>query len=164
MTCGNGWDSLFLLEELRVEELLAVDLQPMAVENTRSLLKEQDLTGNWKVLRADHSRPSEWMEERADLFIYNLGYLPKGDKSIRTTAKSTIQSVQAVIADWLNPGGIILLTFYPGHPGGEEERDGILDYAKGLDQREYLVWHSRFINQINSPPEFLLIERGWMDE
>ena len=57
----------------------------------------------------------------------------------------------------LKKDGLICITMYSGHPGGQEEKDALLDFSEQLDPG---TWHTAYINlknQRNNPPEILLI-------
>ena len=54
--------------------------------------------------------------------IFNLGYLPGGDKSIVTTPSTTISAIKQLL-DIMAKEGIIVLVIYHGHPEGAVERD-----------------------------------------
>ncbi len=56
--------------------------------------------------------------------MFNLGYLPHGDKTRTTTSATTLPALaqaRAVLA----PGGIITVLAYRGHPGGQEEAQDV---------------------------------------
>ena len=48
---------------------------------------------------------------------FNLGYLPKGDKSVITEIRSTIQALESAIS-LVRPKGVITIVSYVGHQGG----------------------------------------------
>lgn len=50
-------------------------------------------------------------------FMFNLGYLPGGDKAFTTRAESTVKALQTALR-WLAPGGFISILAYRGHEGG----------------------------------------------
>ena len=52
--------------------------------------------------------------------MFNLGYLPLGDKTIVTKPESTILALDQV-AILIRPGGLISILAYLGHDGGEAE-------------------------------------------
>jgi hypothetical protein len=87
-----------------------------------------------------------------------LGYLPKGDKEIITKGETTIQAVEMILPR-LRKSGLVLLTVYAGHPGGGIEKQAVLDFTKQLSQEIYTVLYYGFINQKNSPPFLIVIER-----
>lgn len=51
------------------------------------------------------------------LVTFNLGYLPGGDKNLITKVDTTLQALQAA-SNVLQPGGLISIVAYVGHPGG----------------------------------------------
>ena len=57
----------------------------------------------------------------------------------------------------LKTGGCISLCIYSGGDSGFEERDGVLDYLKGLDSKKYLVVLSCYYNRPNHPPITVII-------
>ena len=51
------------------------------------------------------------------------------------------------------------IAIYSGHEGGMEEKEAVYEFTKGLDQNYFNVLCTKFINQVNNPPELLLIEK-----
>ena len=90
--------------------------------------------------------------------IFNLGYLPKGDHSIITKPNTTIDALEQLL-EIMSPEGIIVLVIYYGHPGGEHEKDTILEYVHQLDQQKAHVLQYQFLNQQNNPPFIIAIEK-----
>lgn len=81
MTCGNGHDSLRILQNApNYEKLYLYDIQKKAIENTKSLL-ESYAYKNCIYLNKSHDDLSD-IEENIDFAIYNLGYLPGADKKL----------------------------------------------------------------------------------
>ena len=56
-----------------------------------------------------------------DAAIFNLGYLPKGDKSVVTKPQTTIAAIEDIF-QILSKEGIIVLVIYHGHPEGKSKR------------------------------------------
>jgi hypothetical protein len=48
---------------------------------------------------------------------------------------------------------------YHGHEGGKEEKNAVIDFVQELPQQEYAVLQYGFINQKNSPPFLVAIEK-----
>lgn len=94
-----------------------------------------------------------------DFIIYNLGYLPKGNKEIKTKASSTLKSIKKALP-LLNSNGLMLVTCYRGHDGGMEEWKAIKNYFKSLNQKEYSVLEFNFVNQQNNPPILYGLEKN----
>lgn len=144
-TCGNGWDTLFLAN--RASKVYAFDVQGEAIAKTRQ--RAQDLDNIVYFQRCHSSFPPEIAAESIKLIVYNLGYLPGGDKSLTTKTESTLQSLnQALVL--LQPGGMISVTCYPGHPEGEIEEEKILAWAAALDPALWRFSHQRF-NRAKAP-------------
>ncbi|MBO4318684.1 MAG: hypothetical protein J5855_10510 [Mailhella sp.] len=59
-----------------------------------------------------------------DVCMFNLGYLPGSDKSVKTTACSTAVAVSEAYKR-LRSGGVMTIHCYTGHEGGEEETEAV---------------------------------------
>jgi hypothetical protein len=57
--------------------------------------------------------------------MFNLGYLPRGDRRIITRPESTLAGLSALIQH-LEPTGRVTLLSYRGHPGGETEYQALV--------------------------------------
>ncbi len=88
-----------------------------------------------------------------------IGYLPKGNKDIKTSKDTTLVSLEKSL-NLLKDNGIILITCYIGHEGGLEEKNAVEDFLKGLDQKKYNVIKYDFINQRNYPPILYGVEKA----
>jgi len=154
-TCGNGHDTLWLAE--RCGKVYAFDIQPEAVANTCRLLEEKGFS-NAEVICDSHSNMDRYIEEKPGLFMFNLGYLPGGDKEVTTSAGTTISALELACA-MTEPGGLICVIIYWGHPQGKEERHAVLDWASGLDKSRYHCVRTDMVNQPGCPPEILFITR-----
>lgn len=157
MTAGNGNDSKFILDKKNPKILYAFDIQKRSKERCEKLIGQRD---NFKFILDDHKNIEKYIEEKIDLFIYNLGFLPKGDKSITTNYKSVIESLKSCL-DLLNENGLILITFYPGHEEGKNEEKYVGEFLKNLDQKTFQVIKYNFYNQINNPPFLISIRKVW---
>ena len=90
--------------------------------------------------------------------VFNLGYLPRSKHQIITKADTTILAIKKGL-DLLKPNGVMSIAIYSGHEGGMEEKEAVYKFAQSLDQNYFNVLCTKFINQINNPPELLLIEK-----
>lgn len=157
MTAGNGKDSKFILDNKNPKILYAFDIQKLSQERCKKLIGQRK---NFKFILDDHKNIEKYIEEKIDLFIYNLGFLPKGDKSITTNYKSVIESLKSCL-NLLNENGLILITFYPGHEEGKNEEKYVGEFLKNLDQKTFQVIKYNFYNQINNPPFLISIRKVW---
>lgn len=153
-TLGRGSDTLFLSSISN--KVLAFDIQNEAIEYSKDLLNKNNIT-NVTIINDSHEYMSKYIDA-CDVVMFNLGYLPKGDKSITTKSETTLKAIKEALKI-INLNGIISIIFYPGCPSGMEEATIILEYLKTLDQKTYEIIKYDFINQINNPPFCVLIER-----
>ena len=170
-TCGGGHDTLFLATSLWPDHsdagghrLLAFDVQEKAIELTRNRLVEAGFShlidrGHIRLISDSHENISEYIDTNlADIIVFNLGYLPGGNKSLTTMPESTIKAVQSAL-HILSKDGLICITIYSGHPAGAQEKETLLQFADGLDSSKYHASYIRMINQHGNPPGILLITR-----
>lgn len=159
-TVGNGNDTLDLARLVgKNGKVYGFDIQSIAIENTRTLLEENNTLDNVVLINDNHIKIDEYIDQELDLAIYNLGYLPKGDKTIRTDAENTVISVSKAL-ELLKGNGIMIIISYIGHPGGLEEKETLESMLLHLDQKKYNVLKNEFINQKNFPPLIYLIEKA----
>ncbi|MBO8156693.1 MAG: methyltransferase domain-containing protein [Bacillaceae bacterium] len=161
-TAGNGYDTVMLASLVGPSgHVFSFDIQKQAVDNTVSRLKEQHLE-QATVIHDGHEHLEDYLPEEA-LFnlggaIFNLGYLPGSDKQVVTIPETTIAAVESILKH-LKEERLCVLVVYHGHPGGEEEKNALLQYLSELDQKTYQVLKYQFINQKNNPPFLLAIEK-----
>lgn len=127
-TAGNGHDTKFLADLVGETGLVfAVDLQEEALQRTAALLGEATL-GRVRLLRSDHAELKRIIPRehhgRTAAVMFNLGYLPGGDRTFATRVDSTMEAVRAAL-EILRPGGILTVIVYPGHPGGACEAQAV---------------------------------------
>lgn len=161
-TCGNGHDSLFLAQKGLGSNghLYVFDIQEKAVENTKKLLKESLDDCDNKMIEFHtqcHSIIDQYIDQELDLAIYNLGYLPSGDKSIITDSKTTLLSLEKALK-LLKPNGYLFITCYPGHVGGDDETDQVVLWAKKLSSN-YIVCKHNWVNRSDKSPILILIQK-----
>ena len=168
-TCGNGHDTL-ALAEMTPARIYAFDIQEQAVRATTELLQSHGYSksiadGRITVCCRAHEQMGT-VVPRGDspstapvrAVIFNLGYLPGGDKERTTRADSTLAALRAAM-ELLAPDGVICITMYSGHPEGKREKTALLEFASALDAGK---WHTAYIsmpNQKHDPPEILLLTR-----
>lgn len=158
MTVGNGNDIYKIVKTVdKKSEILGFDISEIAIENTKNLLKEFK-NNNIQIIKDSHKNIFKHINKKLDLVIYNLGYLPKGNKDITTDYVTVIKSLEYVL-NFLNINGIVIITFYPGHSSGKLESIEIEKYLADLNQKNYNVLKYYFVNQINNPPYVVVIER-----
>lgn len=155
MTAGNGHDSKFILDYKKPSKLYAFDIQKTAKKESLKLVGDRD---NFTFILDNHKNIEKYIKEPIDLFIFNLGYLPKGDKSITTNYRDVISALKSSLK-LLNDGGLIIICLYPGHKEGRLESIHIEDFLKDICQKSYQVIKYDFFNQINNPPYLMTIRK-----
>lgn len=124
-TAGNGHDTAFLAAKVGASgSVIAIDIQENALAATRARLEAAGLDGRVALIQGDHAEHLKALLDShagsAAAILFNLGYLPGGDKSIKTRAEGTAPALEAA-HELLRPGGLLSVTAYRGHPGGPEE-------------------------------------------
>ncbi|MBF0255077.1 MAG: methyltransferase domain-containing protein [Gammaproteobacteria bacterium] len=137
-TLGNGQDSLFLARATGpTGQLFAFDIQPQALEISRQRLQAAGCLEQAQLILASHSQIDRFVRGKTiAAAMFNLGYLPGGDKQRITSAEHSLRGL-AACSRLLAPGGGISLLAYPGHPGGEQEADAVQAWAEGLDPQHW---------------------------
>ncbi|MFC4182662.1 class I SAM-dependent methyltransferase [Saccharococcus thermophilus] len=162
-TVGNGHDTLYLAERVGEKgRVFGFDIQQEAIAATSARLQEHHLLERVTLFQASHDQLIEKIPDvyhgRITGAIFNLGYLPGGDKRIVTKPESTIRAIEQLL-QIMKKEGIIVLVVYHGHPEGVIERDALLDYVREMDQKRVHVLKYAFINQKNNPPFIIAIEK-----
>lgn len=161
-TCGNGHDTI-ALARTKPSRLYAFDIQQEAVAATEKMLVSEGFgsaldNGTISIICDSHSNMTQYVHEPADVIVFNLGYLPGGDKTKPTYKSETVKAARSAL-ELLALDGVLCLTMYSGHPEGLEEKEVLMQMAETLDPKVYHAAYVNFINQKNSPPEILLITK-----
>ncbi len=151
MTCGRGNDTLFLAKISN--QVFAFDIQNEAIQSTKYLLDENQIT-NVTLIQDNHLNIKSYINEKVDVFIYNLGYLPLGNKTIKTEASTTILSLKAAL-DLLNNQGLILIVMYSHN---QDEIDQVMDFTKRLNA-DYDCINYKVVNK-EFCPQIVTIKKG----
>jgi methylase of polypeptide subunit release factors len=135
-TLGNGKDILRLADLLPQGHVYGVDIQKEALQNSEKSIRSHNRElSNISLIHASHVSFS-FLQEPADLIVYNLGYLPGSDKKIITMPATTVQSLQAAISH-LSKKGALSITSYLGHAGGLEEHEAVMHFLHSLDPQHW---------------------------
>jgi predicted methyltransferase len=160
-TVGNGHDTVFLAELVgEAGHVYGFDIQEEAITKTENKLREKSLIDRVTLFQIGHEQVSKCISSQEELSaaIFNLGYLPGGDKNIVTAPDTTISAIKQIFS-LLQPEGIIVLVIYHGHPEGQLERDRLLQFVTKIDQNEAHIIQYQFLNQQNHPPFIVAIEK-----
>ncbi len=161
-TCGAGNDTLKLAEILQKKGdggVIAIDVLEEAILRTRELLQTHlspDAFSKVHLYRQSHRDfPPMATEVQVKLIVYNLGYLPRGDKHLTTMTQTTLESARKAM-DLLAAGGALSITCYPGHAEGASEERALIQMAAGLPPTVWNVCTHSFPNRTLAPGLILI--------
>ena len=146
-TAGNGQDTVFLSNLVGASgKVFAIDVQQVALDETRRFLIGEGYrvnTGqggqaspkNWELLLGDHQNLATLIDPQFHTqiaaIVFNLGYLPRGQKGICTTGPTTLLALQESLR-LLSPTGCISVLAYTGHDGGAAEASAVERYFEQI--------------------------------
>jgi len=161
-TCGAGNDTLKLAKILQKKGnggVIGMDIQEEAMIRTRQLLQtnlSSDACSKVHLYRQSHSDfPSTALQVPVKLVVYNLGYLPRGNKQLTTMTETTLKSVYNAM-DLLLLGGALSITCYPGHPEGAIEEKALIEMAAHLPPALWNICYHSFPNRTLAPSLILI--------
>lgn len=144
-TVGNGFDTCFLSEQVGDQgQVIGFDLQQLAIESTSKRLKA---TGrqNVRLIKRGHENLSEYVDKSSvSAVMFNLGYLPRSDKTVVTNGQTSVAAMSASLAA-LRDDGIMTVLAYRGHEGAKEEFAAVEQWLEDKADRYDLT-------RINSRP------------
>lgn len=150
-TLGNGYDSDFLSENFK--KVYSFDIQEEACDK----YKEKNIK-NVEVINDSHHLFENYIKENVDCIMYNLGFLPGGNKEITTMHTTSLLSIESGL-NILNSGGIMSICIYRGHNEGKIEETCILEYLKGLPKNKFGVMTHAYLNRQENSPLLVVIEK-----
>ncbi|NLY37307.1 MAG: methyltransferase domain-containing protein [Tissierellia bacterium] len=142
-TVGRGRDSLLLAQ--RSKKLIGFEIQKEALQEAAILLRDYDVS----LYNHCHSQMDKFVKSGVDLIMFNLGYLPGGDKALCTDPSTTELAIRKGLK-LLKVGGIILIVAYTHSRGLEEIK--MLENLN-ISQKEADVFRFIHHNGINQPPQ-----------
>ena len=158
-TCGNGHDTLLLARLVGTNgHVFGFDIQQQALIETGRKLAEAGLSERTTLLLFGHENLAEHITKPAHVLLFNLGYCPGGDRGIITRTETTAIALDQSL-HLLAPGGIVLVTVYPGHSGGYEEGVAVERWAGGLDPYTYFSWRMAQTNAKQGAPYLFLVQK-----
>lgn len=159
-TCGNGKDTLLLAELVgETGQVWAFDIQPAALDRTRQRLLEKGLAQRVTLFGHGHEDLANHVPSSVRAVVFNLGWLPGSDRSVVTKPDTTLPALHAALAQ-LAPGGLLLITCYPGHAGGDDETDAVLAWSQRLEAKSFHAWRMGQTNVSDSAPFCLVIQKA----
>lgn len=150
-TLGNGHDTDFLKDNFK--KVYSFDIQKCAVDAYKDKNYE-----NVNVILDSHSNIDKYINESIDCVMYNLGFLPGGNKEITTLGETSLESIKKAL-DLLNEGGLITIALYSGHNEGKKEKYLLYDFFKTLPKNKYGVMEHKYMNRSENAPSLIVIEK-----
>jgi SAM-dependent methyltransferase len=159
-TCGNGHDTLLLARLVGDHgHVWGFDIQRQAISETGRRLAEAELSSRVTLLHTGHEELTQHVAVPVQVVLFNLGYCPGGDRSIITRPETTGIALDQSL-ELLAAGGIVVITVYPGHSGGEDEQLVVENWAAGLDPRSCHCWRMGQTNVSPTAPYLLLVQKA----
>ena len=162
-TVGNGHDTLFLAEQASPSgRVYGFDIQQAAIDSTLERFRQARASDCLTLIHASHATMDEKIpvhhHGKIGVIMFNLGYLPGGDKSVITLADSTLTAL-TIASGILAVQGIITLLAYPGHQGGDLETDQVRNWCEQLDTEQFEVSAIYSTEHKDSAPRLFVIRK-----
>ncbi len=162
-TVGNGHDTLFLAQQVGERgKVYGFDIQQQALDSAWQRLAQAGVAQWVSLYHAGHETMGFTLPESANgrvkAVMFNLGYLPGGDKGRTTGASTTLAALQVAVM-LLAPGGVISLLAYTGHPGGREEAELVKGWGATLPPALFTVSVEVPPSERGNAPEWLVVRR-----
>lgn len=158
-TLGNGYDTLFLATLVGSRGVVhGFDIQAKALQSVQQKLEHENMT-QIQLHHLGHEKMESVLPQQVQAVMFNLGYLPGGDKQVITSAQSTITALQSSLK-LLAAKGIVTIVAYIGHPGGQEEADAVMNFCQTLDEDTFTVILHQSSSKNPLAPFLLTIERS----
>ena len=156
-TMGNGHDTEFLSKTVGESgHVYAFDIQEQALASTARRLREAGCPENYTLIHDSHQYVKNYVKTPFRAGMFNLGWLPGGDKSITTLRESTMPAVEAAI-ELMDRNAILNIAVYPGHAEGDAEGRMLCDYLSGVSRHKICATQVKILNSPTSP-YFIVIE------
>jgi SAM-dependent methyltransferase len=140
-TVGNGYDAVFLGHRVGPKgKVIGFDVQKAALAGAREILKFVGSINHVSLIHDSHTRVADYLPADAAInaAMFNLGYLPRGNRQIITRPDTTVQALRSVLEHLAEHGRVTLLV-YRGHEGGVPEYEGVRLFLEGLPGDKWLV-------------------------
>jgi len=162
-TVGNGHDTVFLAEQVGPSgHIYGFDIQQAAIDSTLEKFRQAPSPEGLTLIHASHADMDERIpvhhHGKVRAIMFNLGYLPGGDKTVITLTDSTLTAL-TVAARILAVEGIITLLAYPGHQGGDLETGQVKNWCEQLDTQQFEVSTIYSTEHKDSAPRLFVIRK-----
>lgn len=162
-TVGHGYDTCVLAELVGTAgRVFGFEVQAHALASAARRLDGAGLSTRVTLVQTGHEHLGDWIRAhqpglRPRAVVFNLGYLPGGDKAVTTRSETTLAALEAAL-DLLAPGGLLIVVVYPGHEAGQNEADAVLAWASMLPPERVEVARYQPMNRRATPPFLIVAE------
>jgi hypothetical protein len=160
-TVGNGYDALFLGHRVGPKgKVLGFDVQKAALAGAREILKFVGSIDHVSLIHDSHTRLADYLPAGAVIHaaMFNLGYLPRGNRRIITRPETTVLALRSVLEHLAERGRVTLLV-YRGHEGGIPEYQGVRQFVEELPEDGWLVEELASTSDSPVAPRLFRIQR-----
>jgi tRNA1(Val) A37 N6-methylase TrmN6 len=162
-TVGNGHDTLLLAEQVGSSgHIYGFDIQQAAIDSTLEKFRHTQLSDYLTLIHASHAdmdaKIPAHLHGKIRAIMFNLGYLPGGDKSVITLSDSTLTAL-IIASRILAVQGLITLLAYPGHQGGDIETDQVKNWCEQLNPEQFEVSTIYSTEHKDSAPRLFAIRK-----
>lgn len=160
-TVGNGYDALFLGHRVGPKgRVLGFDVQKAALAGAREILKFVGSIDHVSLIHDSHTRLADYLPAGALIHaaMFNLGYLPRGNRQIITRPETTVLALRSVLEHLAERGRVTLLV-YRRHEGGVPEYQGVRKFLEELPEDEWLVEELASTSDSPVAPRLFRIQR-----
>ncbi|MBR3928500.1 MAG: class I SAM-dependent methyltransferase [Clostridia bacterium] len=158
-TMGNGHDTVWLAKLVgETGKVYAFDVQPEAIANTKKRLEDENLLHRACLYLKGHENIGLTVRSMVDAAVFNLGWLPGFEKSVRTKCDTTLSAVNQALS-MLKIGGIMTICVYPGHQEGDEELKALTEWAQNLNEKQFDALIFRYANISKKPPVLIAVTK-----
>lgn len=155
-TMGNGYDTVFLSKAVGESgRVFAFDIQAQALASTAKRLADEGCPNNYTLIQDSHHMVKQYVEGPIKAGMFNLGWLPGGDKSITTLRETTLPAVRDAI-ELLDHDAILNIAVYPGHEEGDAEGKLIEEFLSTLPRWKVSATKVKIVNSPTSPYFFMI--------
>jgi SAM-dependent methyltransferase len=159
-TVGNGYDTLFLAHRVGEKgHVLGFDIQKAALTGAAELLRFAGVYNRVKLVLDDHANLERHLvlEQKITAGMFNLGYLPRGNRQIITRPETTVRAAEQLLARLSRSGRVTILA-YRAHEGGLEEYRSVRVFLSDLPPI-FSVREFAGLADSESTPRLFAIER-----
>ncbi len=157
-TMGNGHDTVFLSQTVGGEgRVFAFDIQEKAIYSARENLRAAGCPENYTLIHDSHHNAAKYIDRPIKAGMFNLGYLPGGDKSVTTKRETTLEALRCAIS-LMDKDAVLTVAVYPGHAEGEEELQAITAWARALPE-DFQAMTRAFLNPARPAPTLFAVQR-----